>query len=198
MKNIFNLLGAVVITALFALSSCTDPCKDVVCQNGGSCTDGACSCPAGYFGDSCQTHCLNGGTGTNSGCTCASGWEGATCNVKMQERYAGTSTLQYALTENCGGGTYNYTVTVSASSVNILKINFAPLYSIPPGVSWTVSADINNSTPDSFTITSQVPETGFTINGSGTRNSSTGTLNISYSVSNGTATDNCTATLVKI
>lgn len=32
-----------------------DECKDVVCQNGGSCAGGNCSCPAGYEGSRCET-----------------------------------------------------------------------------------------------------------------------------------------------
>lgn len=39
-------------------SSCSkDECKDVVCQNGGTCneTDGSCTCATGYEGTNCET-----------------------------------------------------------------------------------------------------------------------------------------------
>lgn len=39
-------------------TSCNkDKCKDVVCQNGGTCnsTDGSCSCSTGYEGTNCET-----------------------------------------------------------------------------------------------------------------------------------------------
>lgn len=42
--------GAVTYTACNK-----DECKDVVCQNGGTCISGSCSCPAGYEGTSCET-----------------------------------------------------------------------------------------------------------------------------------------------
>ncbi|MBX7053054.1 MAG: calcium-binding EGF-like domain-containing protein [Flavobacteriales bacterium] len=46
-----------------ALLSCnkdnTDPCENVVCQNGGTCTEGTCYCTAGYEGASCETEQRN-------------------------------------------------------------------------------------------------------------------------------------------
>ena len=49
-----------LLTAVNGIVSCKkdkdkDKCEDVVCQNGGSCNDGVCSCPAGYEGTNCQT-----------------------------------------------------------------------------------------------------------------------------------------------
>lgn len=37
--------------------SCTksDPCEEVVCQNGGTCSDGTCNCPEGFAGTLCET-----------------------------------------------------------------------------------------------------------------------------------------------
>ncbi len=41
--------GAVTYT------SCNkDECKDVVCENGGTCSGGNCNCPVGYEGDRCE------------------------------------------------------------------------------------------------------------------------------------------------
>jgi len=52
----FTLMLAMASGSAFVLTSCTqDLCKDVVCQNGGTCVSGNCNCPAGYEGDSCQT-----------------------------------------------------------------------------------------------------------------------------------------------
>ena len=45
-----SAFGAVVYT------SCNkDECKDVVCQNGGTCSEGKCTCPTGAGGDKCET-----------------------------------------------------------------------------------------------------------------------------------------------
>ena len=40
-------------TLLFFLYAC-NPCKQIVCDNGGTCRNGACECPAGYGGSSCE------------------------------------------------------------------------------------------------------------------------------------------------
>jgi len=45
-----SAFGAVLYT------SCNpDECKDVVCQNGGTCNAGTCTCPTGVGGDKCET-----------------------------------------------------------------------------------------------------------------------------------------------
>jgi len=37
----------------------SDPCDGVSCLNGGTCNDGSCACPAGYFGSNCASLDLN-------------------------------------------------------------------------------------------------------------------------------------------
>ena len=45
-----SAFGAVLYT------SCNkDECKDVVCQNGGTCSGGNCTCTTGYEGTNCET-----------------------------------------------------------------------------------------------------------------------------------------------
>lgn len=41
--------------AAIALTGCKDPCKDVACQNAGTCDDGTCICATGYEGTNCET-----------------------------------------------------------------------------------------------------------------------------------------------
>ncbi len=60
MKNLKSILLAGFLTlgtfASTIMTSCNpDACKDVVCNNGGTCTDGTCSCPSGYEGANCDT-----------------------------------------------------------------------------------------------------------------------------------------------
>ena len=57
MKNLFSKSAMSVLalsTALF-FSSCKDECKDVTCNNGGVCVEGACDCAVGYEGTDCST-----------------------------------------------------------------------------------------------------------------------------------------------
>jgi hypothetical protein len=47
------LLFSVFATTTIFFPSC-NPCAGVVCQNGGVCQNGDCSCPAGYEGNFCE------------------------------------------------------------------------------------------------------------------------------------------------
>lgn len=63
-KNVLTTAIAVLLAFASVLyTSCkkdettqptNDKCSSVVCQNGGSCIDGACYCTAGYEGDKCE------------------------------------------------------------------------------------------------------------------------------------------------
>ena len=69
-----------------------DPCKDVICQNNGTCVSGTCNCADGY--------------------------EGTNCETKTQDRYTGS----YSAIDVCTSGNYNYNATVSASSTDVTKV----------------------------------------------------------------------------
>ncbi len=57
MKKIKLFLMTLGVTAgIASMNSCTeDKCKDVVCQNAGTCAEGVCTCAAGYEGTNCET-----------------------------------------------------------------------------------------------------------------------------------------------
>ena len=59
MKRTKTVIATAIITLLtfgaIIYSSCTkDRCAKVTCQNGGSCSNGYCSCPTGFEGDYCE------------------------------------------------------------------------------------------------------------------------------------------------
>lgn len=98
MKSIRNIAFTVLLTlggfTAVTYTACNkDECKDVVCQNGGSCVEGTCSCAAGY--------------------------EGTNCETKSSAKFVGT----YTVTENCGGDPYPVVVTaVDASTILISNL----------------------------------------------------------------------------
>lgn len=56
-RNIaFSALLAVGAFTMVTYTACTkDECKDVVCNNGGTCVTGTCNCATGYEGTTCET-----------------------------------------------------------------------------------------------------------------------------------------------
>ena len=72
----FLLMAFLSITILATQQSC-DKCKNVDCQNGGTCDKGKCICPTGYSGVNCEIKdncygvtCQNGGTCADGKCNC--------------------------------------------------------------------------------------------------------------------------------
>lgn len=52
----FGLILTVSAFGATLYTSCNkDKCKDVVCQNGGTCSEGTCTCVTGYEGTNCET-----------------------------------------------------------------------------------------------------------------------------------------------
>lgn len=82
-KLLKNFSAILVATVLMMTGSCTDPCKDTTCLNGGTCIDGSCDCPTGYQGDSCKYETRSFFYGTyNVHATCsATGINNYTCNI---------------------------------------------------------------------------------------------------------------------
>ncbi|MBP7184743.1 MAG: hypothetical protein KBA06_04485 [Saprospiraceae bacterium] len=174
MKRIlFSLIAFAFISTLsLTFESCqTDPCKNVTCGDHGQCFEGTCTCDVGYEKDS----------------------QGK-CTVLSQTKFLGT----YAVSELCGGQTFNYTTTVTASTTDVTKILIKNLgnYDCSTG-EYFVIADISGS---SVTVPSQVV-CSTTFSGSGTYDASSNKLVISYSATynpgTGTVTDNCTSTMTK-
>ena len=100
MKSIRNIAFSALLTfgafSAITYTACNkDECKDVVCQNGGTCSEGNCTCPTGF--------------------------EGTNCETLSRDKMLGT----YLGTEVCDLGTDNYSITLSANSdkIKITLIN---------------------------------------------------------------------------
>ncbi|MFK7972794.1 MAG: hypothetical protein AB8F95_20660 [Bacteroidia bacterium] len=47
--SLFFLIGMCI-----CIGCNVDPCEEIVCENGGTCTEGICECPEGFLGDKCE------------------------------------------------------------------------------------------------------------------------------------------------
>jgi len=102
--------------SLFAFTSCDD-CADVNCLNSGTCISGACECPTGFSGTSCEIEdvclagavsCNNGGTCDNGECDCGEWYDGEACDEKVLDRYDGTYSGSYTCNSVYQVGTANF------------------------------------------------------------------------------------------
>jgi hypothetical protein len=89
-----------------------DPCDNVVCQNGGTCSDGSCSCATGYEGSTCGTEIRAKFIGSYNGTLSCPGQNG-TVNMTVTNSAAGITSVVF------GDGQDTWVGTVSGSSVNI-------------------------------------------------------------------------------
>jgi hypothetical protein len=141
MKSARNILFSALLTigafATITYTACKkDECKDVVCQNGGTCDGGNCVCASGYEGTNCET---------------------ATAS-KLAGAYSATESCQPPLT-----GSSNWSSTVTQSSSDKTKIVIANFGD--SGANVTGKVDKNAITLDATTIDgTNVTGTG-TVNG---------------------------------
>ena len=94
MKTLRIIGLAMALFGALTLQSCKkDPCKNVTCQNGGTCQDG--------------------------NCRCSLPWEGSKCEVDAREKFVGA----WQGTENCGTPrTYTTTINRSQVSTTRITI----------------------------------------------------------------------------
>ena len=143
MKFIRNIAFAAIASfAAFSMVTYTacnkDECKDVTCNNGGTCINGNCSCPTGYEGSKCEI----------------------VSAASLPGVYTATEDCQPPLT----GGPSSWSSTVSTSSSDETRIVISNFGNSSTNV--TAQVDKNAITIDATTIgTRNVTGTG-TVNGS--------------------------------
>lgn len=82
------------LSSLTFLSSCKkDPCKDVTCLNGATCSDGDCICAAGY--------------------------EGTDCGVEQRAKFLGIYSGNFSCT---GIAPFQLTLTINTSSSSVSNV----------------------------------------------------------------------------
>jgi hypothetical protein len=170
MKSFIKALSFAAVFGLFATSCETDPCKDVVCGDHGTCLEGVCNCENGYEKDSAGL-----------------------CNTEIRAKFVGSWTVS----DNCSqSGTASYTVSVTASTANILEVKITNF--------WGSFVNQGTATIDGSTINiaRQEPDADqYFISGSGTINAANNSIAWNYNISDETGAaplvDVCTATWTK-
>lgn len=134
MKNLIKFAGAALVAAtmLFTTSCTQDLCvkNKITCQNGGICSEGICSCAAGYEGELCAT--------------------------ESRTKFIGT----FVGSETCTVGNDNYSIALSNSSdvakVVVTNLyNNSPAYVVPVtlnGTKFTAASAVVSTTPNTVTI----------------------------------------------
>ncbi len=112
-KYIFPIMLALATVA----SGCKkDPCKDVTCLNGASCTEGDCICTAGF--------------------------EGTDCGTQMRTKFIGI----YNGTFSCPGQNFTVQMNVTTSSTGISNVVFNDGFDTWVGTVSGSSVTINTQT----------------------------------------------------
>lgn len=149
----FGLILTVSAFGATLYTSCNkDKCKDVVCQNGGTCSDGNCTCVTGYSGTNCETVYRTSYVNTYKGNATDNAGNNYT-NFRMVFAATGTDVTSMQLTiQDATGG---------SAGVPVLTISLANF----------------TATGATFTVTS-LTSGGYTYTGSGTISGTTATLTL--------------------
>lgn len=121
MKSIKNIaLSAMLTIGAFSAvtyTACTkDECEDVVCNNGGTCVSGNCSCPSGYEGNQCET--------------------------RSNTKFAGN----YDAEETCSPDNYQVTIAASASDPTKVTISNLGSYGCSVGGDIVYNGSVDQAT----------------------------------------------------
>jgi len=117
---------ALAISSMTLLGSCAkDLCKDVVCENGGTCDEGNCKCALGH--------------------------EGTMCENEMRTKFIGI----YTFNESCGTDADVHQVNVKASAASVERVMIEKMhgtFNVEATVNTSTTLDIKSQVFGSDTI----------------------------------------------
>lgn len=128
-RNVFAIAGFAFLLMISFTGCDTDPCKDVICENDGTCVDGDCVCQAGY--------------------------EGTDCSTESRTKFLGS----YDVDETCDGNPDNFQCDISKSTTDVIRVIFSNFFNLESlQVSSDVYGEVNGTditipTQDVSTIT---------------------------------------------
>lgn len=148
MKNLIKL--CLLLCTIFAMSCNTDPCKDVVCGDEGTCVDGTCDCNFGYEKDADNL-----------------------CNTPWAMKFVGSN---LSATDSCYGGSQNVGVYVYATNITMTDattLSSTNLFGY--GSSNVIDVDVTSSNEVSINYTDVA---GRIFSGSGMKSGNTLTMDV--------------------
>ena len=176
MKNLKSIFLATFLTigafSTTVFTSCEkDACDDIVCANGGTCTEGICACPSGYTGTLCDTKANSSFVG----------------NWSAKEKVNGATTW---------GSPYTVTITADGTDPKAFYLVNYGNYGCTAGT-YQVTAMSNNG--KDYSISNTACSTNFTGSGSIATSGSTSTVSGTYTATYGTpvTTDNVVIEMTK-
>jgi hypothetical protein len=188
---VFSCILGLSAFSLVTYTACKkDKCKDTVCQNGGSCYQGVCTCPTQYTGTYCETDlckgvsCMNGGMCVGGRCICINSFEGEHCETL--NKYVGS----YFAKDVCNNGAntriYGVSISINPAGNPVLTIE-----GVAYNGSKIIAGPINTN---SFSFSGTTYE-GFFFEGTGVY--SNDTIQVGYKVTQGGSAYTCTGVWVK-
>lgn len=166
--KLYSLLAAVAVATTMFFASCSeDKCKNVTCQNAGTCVDGACKCALGY--------------------------EGTNCETESRVKFTGTTSTSYTFDDSFNGttaaGDYNVSFSKDPSDVKkMILTNFGGY-----GTTAVVTVTVSGST---FTQSGTYTTGGVTLSEIQGSKNSAGKITFSYKVTDTAGSTTFTATQI--